>query len=232
MTLAPLQYFWPNQADWPQPTGRPAEQAWTLQRGAEGPPHFDARSRGLLAAPRADAELLAAPGRWVECGEFWVGIADPRPEAHARVGVELSGRPVRLADGQEWRLPICHPQSPACGLRMVERIVPAEASGPRRQMRWVRCVAPEHEWLANTARELAAELLEAVLAGQDWVGGDGRLRDLAVRALAVQYDLTDVEVGAMGLLGPDCYAAVVQCVVDWDWCLQRLTAAAREVTHG
>lgn len=121
-----------------------------------------------------------------------------------RSSFSIAGYPVRMANGECYLIPAVLPESPDFGLPTVDRI--GEDGQWRREV-------PDGElrFLSEAARRIFDALDgEGVPEGFD----DTTLRRVAVAAIGVCYDLSELEIGVRGLLDNAAYTGVIEALLD------------------
>lgn len=137
-------------------------------------------------------------------GKLWLGWqnADPPNRADLQRKVEVSGRPVTMADGKAWMVPILRDRMGNAGL-------PATlAPGPNRTVVQIS-VLPEFGELWALVEELwrAVSVDSARLT-------QAELFAVACRALAMNYRVGPWEIAQLGLFTTDTLASVFAAIVD------------------
>jgi len=180
--------------------------------------------------PRPEPPGSADPMRWVpiRLGEgvpaYWLGIGQrlfaPRPADLAR-GSMLSGRAVRLGDGNEWMIP-------AARLYVGEEFVPgvpvrhvlgddgqaAAEISPRYVPLWAGAVEAWNEYMRTVAA--AAEGPRAAELAEIPPAAPGRLAELAELAIGHNYRVGHWEALALGLLDSETIPAALRTLADID----------------
>ncbi|MGE4565772.1 MAG: hypothetical protein AB7F32_12935 [Victivallaceae bacterium] len=111
---------------------------------------------------------------------------------------------VTMANGEKYSIPIALPSAPRCSLPMIDKI---GASGA-----WEKSVSrPELVFLADAAERIFEAITgDGVLDGID----EDTMRRIAVEAIRVLYDLSELEIGVRGLLGGEAYSGIAEAMLD------------------
>lgn len=229
---APILYFVPGASTLPDllaarfvdEAGKPRS---SIARNSNGP---GTEKRGLLASPFAGVACVFDPTaqRWDRFGEYSIGARrDAKPSEfareHVRAGVGRLGKPVRMADGNDWIVPIANPFVRTCSLPTYSKLAEDGVS-------WVRELTERHAALGETVGALAAQMRDGVLRGVEKISiDDDELRLVVARALAVNYDVTIPELSALRVFSDEAVQAAIAVVVDWDETLRALSAELRDM---
>jgi hypothetical protein len=164
-----------------------------------------------LNAYKPDAQQWRA----VYDDKLWLGweTANPPSQSDLQRKPEVSGRPVTMADGKRWLVPVLRDRLGTAGMRAT---LGPGSNGTVAQY----AVVPEfaHLWHVVTAmwdmvRMKQADLQRAIDSGTVALT-DRQLIDLAGEAFALNYRVTAWELGCLGLLTTDTLAATLAALVD------------------
>jgi hypothetical protein len=206
--------------------------SWAL---VNGPPTFNAASRGLALTPVEGVHLAVSPDAqaWQQLPDgHWLGVATP-PEYDPLVFLRDNPCPgirVILGDRQVWTLPRVNPMLLSClDLPTQDRLIPAPpAAGPgalRPRLQFETLPLPRYLPLAERARTLVDHCWQGVVNGdQRLVLDDADLREFLAAVVAVNYDLTLEEMAALGLFAATTDGPAVLAVICWAEALAALTA--------
>lgn len=226
-----ILYWFPGLEDenaLPAPYAARFRNGRSVAHRSYGPPDGEGpgKPRGLMVSTRRDGTATYQPEsqRWVQVRSgsrpVWLGVRHGLTPLDVQRTAIFGGHPVRLGDGHDWLIPVCDPTSSRCRL---------PGHDMKRDGEWIRVVDDAYGELADEALHYAAQVREAML------GGDGRvdfdlpdrdMRDLACRILALNYDLTDEEIGALRLFSkPDHYSEIVMAWIDLHGMVELLSIA-------
>jgi hypothetical protein len=230
---APVIHFYPGLSQPPSPAPRPCLRfSWAL---VNGPPTFNAATRGLALTPVEGVHLAVSPDAqaWQQLPDgHWLGVATP-PEYDPLVFLRDNPCPgirVILGDRQVWTLPRVNPMLLSClDLPTQDRLIPAPpAAGPgalRPRLQFETLPLPRYLPLAERARALVDHCWQGVVNGdQRLVLDDADLREFLAAVVAVNYDLTLEEMAALGLFAAATDGSAVLAVICWAEALAALTA--------
>lgn len=171
-------------------------------------------SRGFLACfnPAARPGLVEyVPDKqtWVDAGGYWIGYwtAEKPTEEAFRREKRLAGEPVKLRDGAEWTIPIA--RSFVSGATLPQKLV----LGTDRRT-WELADLPEYLDLCGEAEKVAGLFLPK-LGGDHTVTlnyQDGMA--ICVKALAINYAVSAVEVSMLELFTQNEMFNVLQALID------------------
>jgi hypothetical protein len=238
MKKAPILYFFPGSSeipkDIPEVAARFATAAATRATGlvripAEGIP------AGTLAAPASGVFVSSGDPayRWHEYvpDRCWIGVLrDLKPEMVKRDSVprSITGNPVRMADGNDWILPVANPFSRRLGLPACS--VPVVTDG---KTVWRKRVIDQYADLAAQAEAIAAQLRESVIDGRGTITiPDDQIREILGQALSLFYDITLPEIAVAGLVNPDDCLQAIHVLTDWRAMEEEFRKAIEEVAGG
>lgn len=150
---------------------------------------------------------------WVEWAGYWVGFwkeAPPSPEELER-GKSLASHPVELADGNEWKAPICRRITGESGLPTV---IFQDKDGAL-----VYEVDDEYKFFQEAAEREYRQLMSAWGVSPQGEGDepftDQELFDIAVGLLGLNYRIGKAELAAMKLLTKQGMFNVVKAMIDF-----------------
>jgi hypothetical protein len=205
--------------------GRGGSPNWTPVGVCSGP---DETSGVVLAS--AAATWDSPPGyypdkqewRRIGKGPAWVGMYcddKPRPEDLVRAEM-LPGHAVRLADDQEWTIPVARGANEQDDALSWHIALPSAVS-VNDAGEWVRAeVIDKYQvlWAVATRwwEELSAALSGSASSDDSGIRFDfAGLLDAALLALATNYRVTRIEVGLLGLFNEQCATEILKALVDW-----------------
>lgn len=226
----PILYWFPGLTDEsriPAPYAARFAAQLSIERGVYGPDGGSGPSarRGLLASPFHGACSYRPGQRWlrvdsVDGQEVWIGRRVGVQPAELWRGSPFGGSPVTLGDGCDWTIPVCNPDVRSCQLPGYD----ARVDG-----RWTRLVDDAYAPLARRAQVIAGDLREQMLRGTDNPSielDDAELQDLACEILALNYDITPAEVGALALFrSAQHYGDILAAWIDLPAMLQLMATA-------
>lgn len=218
-TLAPLLYHFAGAdqipAAWAARFADPAA-AWGRNVGlARGDGHVMRRGElgpagvGILVAPGVMDSYAPEALHYAPDAQDWAEF-----ETGAWCGVAKTAAPVDFM-----RKTICHPISYILKTSRGDWLMPvallsaAHCNMPKvdqfRGGHWVRVANADFAQLSADA-----ELLYKAETGEGPEPGPDAMRDIAVRAIGANYALTGPEMGLLGLLNDDSYAAIAAILTD------------------
>ncbi|HET6441947.1 MAG TPA: hypothetical protein VFH53_06170 [Phycisphaerae bacterium] len=177
----------------------------------------DGLSGMLVSTDVEGLRYSKASQTWVKAtrGDFWIGywtVLPPGPADLARKEMYF-GHAVRLADGNDWIIPIARSFARGSSLPMSMSLSP--------DGKWVGAPAPEYRALCEAAAEFADEILAHVAPADDDDAPETFSFtvpyecDRAVEALAVNYRLDRDEVAALALLRQTTADEIMRALIDW-----------------
>ena len=163
---------------------------------------------GKLVAPLAGVSFDAPENyRWSAApGGIFIGVKVKEFKAEQffrrdRLRSAAYARPIILADGNEYLIPVALLNSPGFSLPVVDRM------DDRRQ-------------IYSEPREEYADIVDIAADIWDALGDDGVLdwdvetvRSASVQAIQVFYSLSDIEIFALGLLDRDAYGLIIETLI-------------------
>lgn len=173
----------------------------------------------VAASPRYKPDVQ----RWRKAGNYWVGkVGDAAiSEADLRREKFIAGEGVELGDGKTWTIPI------AIAVVSGSTLPKALTLGEDNQT-WELRELPEFMQICADARKVFAAFQNASIED------DGRMLvqfdlqeslQICVRALAVNYRVSAVEIDMLGLLTTDNRWGILKAITDY-FAVERYSAAA------
>jgi len=193
--------------------------------GAEGP---QKGVRGLLVSRDRGAFCEYRPScqRWDKVGgKIWIGAdktADPlafaRPEEQ-----QVQGRMVMMGDGHEWKVPIANPFAATCTLPTWDAIGEDGKT-------WIKVVQDRYEDIGQRAADIAADMRKAALEDHaiEHEVPDAVARQLLADALAINYDVTLLELSVLRIFTQASFTAGLFAIIDWREMMAAMKAAVEE----
>lgn len=155
-------------------------------------------------------------------GKFWIGIWNgkkPGPLALLRKE-PLGGHPVKLADGNEWFVPVGRPDSSKLTLPRILRRMGDSVAGT---------IPQRYHWLCDDARAMYDDcfggLIHSIREGGEQIPENVKVKsepmpyreafDICCRALSCNYRVTADEIELLELLDTDNIVTIGQTICDW-----------------
>jgi hypothetical protein len=160
---------------------------------------------GLLITPFSDMlpEYTDNGYKWQEIAGCWVGIKnnlDPED-----IAVEIGGVPgymVKLGDGKQWRVPVALIDTPRFSLPRFESL---DEKGE-----WKWKVQERYRDMVEMADSLWQSINESGVFSLE----ESDVRNICLMALAINYNINDIECSAMGLFTQEAYQGIIEAIVD------------------
>lgn len=214
---------------------------WTaadiIQNGPDG-------GRGVVLA---DDKIVPCVGHFPEQqtwrkipgSDVWVGMvttAPPSPADLVRDQV-LPGHLVKLADGQEWLVPVARGRREEEGDLRWTMNLPTTPTTCDEDGKWVAGgVSVAYRPLWEIAERFWDEWYEADTTEQETILDFANLNDAALLALATNYRVTITEVVLLGLFDSRCTVEILKAIIDWPvieaWVKKKADAAGLNTAAG
>jgi hypothetical protein len=163
---------------------------------------------GLLFSPvpsdpeGVESHTLYEPEKqfWEDHGEFWLGAyknALPTPADLRRPGKPIEGHPVKLADGNEWLMPVVGPY-----FSKLPRVFRMRDGAPSLE------VAERYRELSIESEEFA-EFMANQGASKPWVD----VMTFVAKCLGLNYHVGLEEVAALGILDTHVTDDALDCII-------------------
>lgn len=201
MKLADIIYFFPGKTL----TGDLSKKFPTKTYPATGP---NGTTGGTLAARRGDVVLnwTDQTHTWREIDGVWIGVSKTGVQNEQFIRkerlVNASGYNVTLGDDQSWLIPVALIGSPNFSLPWRDML---DEKGNN-----IRETDPKYSEISNFADAIWQSLDD----NGDLEMDDQTVRNICISAITVFYDLTSVEVYALGLLTQNAYQAILEAIID------------------
>ena len=175
--------------------------------------------RGLMVCRGLSPGYNPDVQRWDDMGDYWIGVMnDAAPEDFAHDELLSPALAIPLADGNEWWIPIANPLVETCALPAWEKL---DAAG-----NWVKEVKSDFAEISLVAAGFAGRLRESYLRGEDSNIPNSELRGILAKVIALNYDLSLVEMSVLRLFSEEIYWTAFCAFLDWG-AMQELLDAER-----
>jgi hypothetical protein len=160
---------------------------------------------------------------WHDANGYWIGFDKrhrPTPEVLQRKEI-IGGKPLKLGDGNEWLIP---------QVRLInsETQLPSVFRKDAHSGELVSDVCPEYLEMYERASEVFNSMCEGLAETE---GDSFTMNDywsFCCDCLALNYQVNEQAVSALGLLTQQAIGAILRTAVDWDAFVQHLNDTAAE----
>lgn len=216
---SPLLYYFPGLRSVPGELQHRFANC-TMAKNSPGPDG----NRGLLASPFSNVYLAydKSSQRWDRIGNYYVGCTRQiDPDILERKNAR-GGHRVKLADGNEWVIPVANPNARRCVLPFWDVLNP--------ERKFEKRIHDEFLELSNRALEIAHKVTDSLKKeGESSVQiDDDDLRATLADALMINYDVTLEELSVLRVFSPDIYWPAINALIDGE----QLLAVFAELIEG
>lgn len=198
MEPSKLLYFFPDSVI-------PESLTFRLEKyqKRENTPGVD-NKRGLLITPFNDTLPNFTPEdqKWQVMNGINIGVAKSAKPEDFLNEYNVGGYPVILGDGNEWLIPVALLGARNFSLPKFETM---DEDG-----NWIWKVQEKYEFICH----IAEKLFEAIDDEGNFQLDENKLRSACCAAIGVNYNLTDMECAALGLLTQDAYFGILNAIID------------------
>ena len=165
---------------------------------------------GLLASPFPSTvpDYDERAQRWQQVAGVWLGIRGGYEPEHFLVespDQKTWTYSVELGDGKRWLIPVAMLDAPNYSLSE-----PFETLDEAGRWKWETLPPPRYAELTA----IAAKIWAAVDPDGHFEMEEDEVRSACLAALAVNYDLTPLEISALRLLTPTAYGGILHALID------------------